>query len=87
MPGKSPQKPSRAKKPGAKTARAKVLSSKVVYECSLFRVTRDELIEPGAEVADLGFGGFDIGDLDQKSQVVLHEDEIGRGGRGARGEV
>lgn len=31
----------------APAERATVLSSKVVYQCSLFRVTRDKLIEPG----------------------------------------
>lgn len=45
-------KPAKAKKPahsGAATERAKVLSSKVVFECKLFRVYHDKIIEPGGE--------------------------------------
>ena len=45
-------KPAKAKKPansGADTERAKVLSSKVVFECKLFRVFHDKIIEPGGE--------------------------------------
>lgn len=47
MPGKTPKKPAGAKKSVAKTERATILSSQIVYECSLFRVQRDTLIEPG----------------------------------------
>jgi 8-oxo-dGTP pyrophosphatase MutT (NUDIX family) len=34
---------------GAATGRAKILSSKVVFECKLFRVYHDKIIEPGGQ--------------------------------------
>ncbi|MGD0154828.1 MAG: NUDIX hydrolase [Terracidiphilus sp.] len=47
MPSKTAKKSARAKNSAVRIERATVLSSKVVYQCSLFRVVRDKLIEPG----------------------------------------
>jgi len=47
MPRKTAKKSASAKKSSAKVERATILSSKIVYQCSLFRVVRDKLIEPG----------------------------------------
>ena len=47
MPTKTAKRTAKAKKPAAKIERATILSSEVVYECSLFRIFRDKLIEPG----------------------------------------
>jgi len=47
MTGKTARKPAKTRERSAKTEQAKVLSSETVYECRLFRVTRDKLIEPG----------------------------------------
>jgi ADP-ribose pyrophosphatase len=47
MPSKTAKKSASAKKSAARIERARVLSSKIVYQCSLFRVVRDKLIEPG----------------------------------------
>jgi ADP-ribose pyrophosphatase len=49
MPAKKTKKAAKTKTLSKRTSgeRATVLSSQVVYQCSLFRVTRDRLIEPG----------------------------------------